>query len=345
MYEPPDHVPTHAELLQEVEKRVAGDNLKNVRNTMVNLVRRHMLSALNEREYRVPNVIVIGQTGGGKSHTVRSVLECAGVPFVEVNATQFSDVGFIGPDLSSMFAKFLDPPFGERRQDKRMIPIAERWGVVVIDEFDKWRMPPIDAKGQERHTGRALQAELLKMVEGETVLTRHGDSGRPTPFRTHHLLFIAIGAFEGLYRNIAAHFDGEIAVATAHMHAETVDLVSYGFFEELIGRFSTIIPLPLLDHAAMTRIITDHIWPQYCSQAEDDGIHLDASPASLMAIGNVAMQNSIGARSIVPIIEKILRPLWVRSKPGDTISLTPDGVYHQTATLDHAEDEHDQDAA
>src|SRR5258708_39458298 len=133
-----------------------------------------MVVAFHERPYRYVKQVVIGPTGGGKTWLIRKMLEAADIPFIEVNATQYSEVGYAGLDLSQMFTAFWADRWAHGAQGGRraIIPLAERWGVVVLDEFDKWAFQP---NLKERQPQRVLQAELLRFAEGDEVRVRERD--------------------------------------------------------------------------------------------------------------------------------------------------------------------------
>ncbi len=318
MWEPPETIPTVDYMVSEVTKTVAG--LTEQKKRLAVALRRHMIAAANGRDYRIQNIVVIGPTGGGKTWTVRQLLKAAGIPHVELNATMYSEVGYAGLDLSSFPAGFYQEPWlpkGEKRTG--LTPFLEHWGVVVIDEFDKIRFRKTP---DGRDTGRALQAELLRITEGDTVYARSRDSEMGTPFSTHNLLFIGVGAFEGIDRIVEPVASGP----NAYVKTEPHHLEKYGFMEELVGRFSTLIILPPLKDEHMYRIIMEHIWPNWVQQAADEGFELIAADGALRIIANMAVEKRVGARGIEPMIEKALWRAWSVVKPGQAILLPPDGV-------------------
>jgi ATP-dependent Clp protease ATP-binding subunit ClpX len=246
------------------------------------------------------------------------MLAATGCIYTEINATMYSETGYSGLDLSSSAIGFYQPPWllsGEKRS--AMTPLAERWGVVVIDEFDKimFKKTP-----DGRDTGRALQAELLRITEGDTVYARARDNEMGTAFNTHHVLFLAMGAFEGLSRIVDPSVDG------AYVRAEPYHIQRYGFMEELVGRFSTIVALPPLKEDHMYRIIVEHIWPNWVQMAADEGIALTWSDEALRLFANQACQRGIGARGLEPLIEAALWKAWGTVGKSQEIWLGPECV-------------------
>lgn len=318
MWEAPETVATVDFMVRETTKTVAG--LTEQKKRLAVAIRRHMVAALNQRSYRVQNIVVIGPTGGGKTWMVRNMLASAGVPVVEINATMYSEVGYAGLDLSSFPAGFYtDPWLGKGEKRNLITPLAEHWGVVVIDEFDKIRFRKTP---DGRDTGRALQAELLRITEGDTVYARSRDSEMGTPFNTHNLLFIGVGAFEGLGRLV----DQQSTDPNSYTKAEPDHLQAYGFMEELIGRFSSTIILPPLKSDHMLRIIKEHIWPNWVQQAEDEGFELVGDEGALSIMANVAVERHVGARGLEPLIERALWRAWSTVQPGQRVVLDALGV-------------------
>lgn len=311
MWLPPEDLPTVADLVSLTDLAVSG--LEDQKKRLAVILHRHMTAAFHHRPYRVQNVLIVGPTGGGKTWLIRNMLQATRIPFVEINATMYSEVGFAGLDLSSFPVGFYAPPWllpGEKRN--AITPLVEKWGVCVIDEWDKWAVFP---NMKERQVGRALQAELLRIAEGDTVYARARDSEMGTAFNTHHILFIACGAFEGLSRIVAP----TEPVDTAYLKAETQHIKSYGFMEELVGRFSSLITLPPLNELHIFSIIKQHIWPHWEQQAKDAGFTVIATDDALKLVANVCVQKRIGARGVEPLLEQALWRAWSGAKPGDEI--------------------------
>jgi ATP-dependent Clp protease ATP-binding subunit ClpX len=311
MWEPPSFIPSISDLVRETEREVSG--LKDQKRRLAVSIHRHMMMAFFQRDYRKQNLIVLGPTGGGKTWMIRKMLEASGLPHVELNMTQFSEVGFAGLDLSSFPIGFYQPPWllpGEKRN--MITPLAERWGIVVLDEWDKLAVTPNLA---QRQVGRALQAELLRISEGDTVYARARDSEMGTAFKTHLLLFIAVGAFE----NLSSFVDKN--EPNSYQKAEGYHLNRYGFMEELIGRFSTIISLPPLNETHIYEIIQKHIWPNWVQQAIDSGFDLVAEEDALKLIANIAVTKKVGARGVEPLLEQALWRAWSQVQPGQQVFL------------------------
>jgi ATP-dependent Clp protease ATP-binding subunit ClpX len=299
-------------MVAAVAGEVAG--LQALQARLAVTLHRHLMTGLAGRPRAVPNVVVVGPSGGGKTHTVRALLRASGLPFIEVGMTGFSDVGWIGRDLSSMMLEFLQPPWCDRRERREMVPLAERWGVVVLDEWDKLRATLDLRQVRDRQPQKVLQSELLRMVEGEMVMSRRGDDDHEWPFWTGDMLFIAVGAFQGLNSVVEDRLDRDDP--RAYMQAIPEDLARYGFLEELVGRFSTILTLPPLDPVQLARVLLERVWPAYVAMAADDGMTLVATEPALLKVAQRAALRSIGARALAPELERLLWQPWHAARPG-----------------------------
>lgn len=192
---------------------------------------------------------------------------------------------------------------------------AEQWGVVLLDEFDKLQYDFSRGVNNDRSTQKALQNELLKLVEGSEAEINDKDH---TLFKTHRVLHIAMGAFNGLSRVVAKDL-GQQETEYSYMDASLINLIHYGFRDELIGRFATFITLPVLTPADHVRILREQVLPDYLREAEDDGIVLDVTDQALFSIATIAHRHPIGARSLRPVLDAKLRPAWSKAQAGDRI--------------------------
>ncbi len=295
-------------------------------------LRRHGIAAAHGRDSRLPNLIVIGGTGTGKTVMVEALCEASGLPFIKVNSNMYSGTGWAGADLNNMFLDFMGPPLhikqdGVRSADHKAL--MERWGVVLMDEMDKWHYNP---RINERQTGKELQGEMLRIAEGGQVMMRRNDNEVGQPFNTTHLLFIALGAFEGIHRIVQDDHPGLDKPQTWEK-VNASHVVRYGFMEELAGRFSTIVALPAITIEAMHSILHEQIWPAWLQRASDEGFELVAGGAGLNDLAQEAQKQRIGARSLEPLLISRLDEAWALAEPGDKIVLDPATTENSKARL------------
>jgi ATP-dependent Clp protease ATP-binding subunit ClpX len=318
---PPTEVPTIAEMIAEVKQTVAG--LDNQIRRICTAVHRHLIAAWYDSADPPNNLIVIGPTGGGKTYMVNKVLEASGLPYVEENATQFSEVGYRGRDLAWMFNDFVTKYSDHEMKPADTLHMAERWGVVILDEFDKWHMTPKSQMERIGSSGRGLQAELLKMVERDWVVSKSHEEGRGMMVQTGRFLFIAMGAFEGLDNQMQARSgnSAEHGFPNIYMKAEPTDLMEYGFMQELIGRFPVIVPFPPLQGSHMRTILLTTIWPRYVQEMANVGVELVADEGALTKIAQDAIGKRIGARAFPALLDAYLDRAWAEAQPGDRVVL------------------------
>lgn len=336
MWEPPEHVPTPAELVRLIDRTVAG--LEKQKERLAQVLVRHALAAQQDTPSGLKNVLVLGPTGGGKTHMVREAVQALGLPWTEVNATSFTAAGFYGADLPEMFLGLFDPPWvgpGDRMKDA--VTVMERWGVVILDEIDKWRVPP-RKPGQPitegRQFGLAEQDEILKIIEGDVVpLSRQRDQRGQHVFRTHRVLFIGVGAFEGLNDDMVRHYQsGE--TDSEYMRVQPVDIQHFGFKMELCGRFPNLLPLPPLDPTALSRVLREHVLPVYRQEAQNLCLDLVADDAAIMEIASRAIQKQVGARGFAALLEEYLWHGFAHGQPGDRVILDVPAVIGNQARLE-----------
>jgi ATP-dependent Clp protease ATP-binding subunit ClpX len=318
-WQQPQEVPTIAEMIAEVKQTVAG--LNDPIRRVCTAVHRHLISAWYDGSEPPGNLIVIGPTGGGKTFMVHKVLEASGLPFIEENATQFSEVGYRGRDLAWMFNDFVIKYSDHEHKPKDVLRMAERWGVVILDEFDKWHMTPKSQMERIGSSGRGLQAELLKMVENDWVITKSHEETQGTSVQTGRFLFIAMGAFEGLDLQMQKAMGDNVEFPNIYMKAEPEDLMRYGFMQELIGRFPVVVPLPPLKAENMRQILLTTVWPRYVLEAARVGVELVADEGALTKVAQDAVQKKIGARAFPALLDTLLDRAWAEAQPGDRIVL------------------------
>jgi ATP-dependent Clp protease ATP-binding subunit ClpX len=330
-WEAPATILTVDQLVADASRTISG--IEDGKRRIAVALRRHAIAAQADRPTRQPNLIIPAGTGVGKTVLTRALLKASGLPFVEVNATSYSGTGWAGSDLSSMFSGLLSDKYQDKtvRADEHKARM-QRWGVVVLDEFDKWKLQP--GTGQ-RDTGRELQSELLRIAEGDIVSIRRNDAEAGRPFDTSHILFIALGAFEGILPIVERDHPG-LGVEATWAALGNEHLIRYGFMEELIGRFSTIVPLPPLTITSMLEILKTQVWPIWVERAADEGFDLTADESALTDLAGQAMLQRIGARSLEPLIEKKTWRAWSHAEPGDRVILRSAGHLNNEAVVEKA---------
>lgn len=335
MRQPPaslEEVPTVDAIIATLNATVAG--LDDFKRRLAVVLRRHLVAGVLSRDVHPPNLLVIGPTGGGKTHTLVALLDALPAPWVQGAATAYDSVGFGNTHLPSLYAQLLDEPsWRQERKREDMVPIVERFGIVVLDEFDKLRvMPGGDERSMSRN--RALQAELLTFTEGTVLRAKYDDGDQGRTIRSHGILHIAVGAFEGLSPLVVRNHDLQPQLAQhAYQHAALHDLTLYGFLEELVGRFSSFLTLPPLTADHMLLILEHHVLPVVTAELADDGIALVVEDGARYKFAERAALNRVGARSLRSDLEDHLWRPWSQAHHGATIRVRPDHVGRETADV------------
>ena len=272
----------------------------------------------NDVEIEKSNIILVGETGTGKTLLARTIARLLHVPFTIVDATVFTEAGYVGEDIESILTRLL--------QAADYNTEAAEKGIVFIDEIDKIARKGDNPSITRDVSGEGVQQGLLKLLEGAVVnVPPQGGRKHPEqkmiPIDTRNILFICGGAFEGIERKIAQRLNTQIVGFNASKTRDAVDnenllqyiapqdLRAYGLIPEIIGRLPIITYLDPLDKKALRRILTEPknaIIKQYIKLFKIDDVTLTFDNEVLDFIVDKAIEFRLGARGLRSIVESIM---------------------------------------
>ena len=272
----------------------------------------------NEVEIEKSNIILVGETGTGKTLLARTIARMLHVPFTIVDATVLTEAGYVGEDVESLLTRLLQNADYD-------VKSAEK-GIVFIDEIDKIARKGDNPSITRDVSGEGVQQGLLKLLEGSIVnVPPQGGRKHPEqkmiPVDTNNILFICGGAFDGIERKIAQRLNTQVVGYGATKQRDQVqqdnllqylspqDLRAYGLIPEIIGRLPSVTHLNPLDKKTLRAILTEPknaITKQYIKLFAMDGIELEFADDTLDFIVDKAVEFKLGARGLRSICETIM---------------------------------------
>ena len=269
-------------------------------------------------EIEKSNIIMVGSTGTGKTLLARTIAKLLDVPFTIVDATVFTEAGYVGEDVESILSRLLQVADYDVAETER--------GIVFIDEIDKIARKSDNPSITRDVSGEGVQQGLLKLLEGTVVNVppkggcKHPDQNY-TQVDTKNILFICGGAFDGIETKIARRLNTHVVGFNSIQNTAKIDkndlmkyvlpqdLKAFGLIPEIIGRLPVLTYLKPLDREALRKILVEpknSIVKQFTKLFEMDGIKLTFTDGALDYIVDKAVEYKLGARGLRSIVESVV---------------------------------------
>ncbi len=291
---------------------------------------------------RKSNVLLIGPTGVGKTHLARTLATLLDLPFVVVDATEYTEAGYYGKDTEVMV--------GELLHAADLNTAATERGIIFVDEIDKVARRSGGMRtgaGNRDIGGEGVQQSLLKLLEGRRLfvpmnVTQHWNKHDFVEIDTSNILFICAGTFtdlRGRWQSGPLGFSKNMSRKVDTRRVTHKQLLEYGLLAELLGRLPVVAQLDVLGTKDLERILTepqDSLYREYKELFSLDQVKLEISRPAMHEIADFAFRRRVGARGLRAILEEILHDDLFNAPAlrGKSVKYTPAKVKSKLENFD-----------
>lgn len=303
---PSSEIPSIDGIIDHLNRRVVGQ--QDAKETIAIAVRNHYkrLSVDSDDVIDKSNILLMGNSGTGKTHLIKTLTSYIDVPLMIVDSSTYTTSGYVGSDVEDIIKELYEKSGNSKKKTER--------GIIFLDEIDKKKKSK-DTGGRVEPGGEQAQQAFLKLIEGKEVSV-----SKSTTVDTSNILFIAGGAFVGLMDSMKRRVKtetfglgskaGNADMELAYKNATTDDLIDFGMIPEFIGRFPIITYTKDLTKKEIVEVIKsteNSILNQYKKLFQiNDNLELDITQPAIEEISEMVIRDRIGVRGVRKVVEKVL---------------------------------------
>lgn len=307
-----EKIPTPEQIKAHLDESIIGQDAAKIAISVAVYNHYKRINGKSKTEIEKSNLLMVGESGCGKTLTVKTIAKLFDLPYIIADATTLTEAGYVGDDAESLLQRLIDAADGDMERAAH--------GIIFIDEIDKKSRRSETAGTSRDVSGEGVQQALLKLIEGSTVKIEDsfGDS---TDFDTSNVLFICSGAFVGLDEvirknrsksgiGIGASLSTKLPFSQTVRDVRPEDFVKYGLIPEFVGRCPVTVVFDDITIDMLVRIIKEpknSIVSQFKALFKYEGVTLDFDDKYLLNVAEECLKQKVGARGLRSIMEKDLQ--------------------------------------